>query len=90
MAAPRGHDRQSDADLHKRQLDARHGERPADRHHQNESARHEPECAAAQVRGEDAHGHHDEHVVEAADRVHEAVREAACVPDACVGEGRRH
>src|SRR3954469_910071 len=62
---------------------------PPTRPHQNEGARHEPERMAAQVLGEDAHGHHDEHMVEAADRMQESMREPVRVPDAPMGESRR-
>jgi hypothetical protein len=68
---------------------AGHPEQPADHHQRNKARRDGPEGAAAERHGEQADRHHGEHVVEAADRVDEAVRQPAGVAHACVrcGEG---
>ena len=57
-------------------VDAVDAEHEAHRHHAHKAQRHEPQRPAAEHEGEDADGHHGEDVVDAADRMHEAMDEA--------------
>ena len=75
------HDRQRDADLDVRHADACDAERAADRHDADEARRHQPERASAEQRRIEADRHHRQHVVEPADRMHEAVREAVGIAE---------
>ena len=59
------------------QREARHPERAADRHRADEGRGDQPERAAAEQRRIETDRHHGEHMVEPADRMDQAVREAA-------------
>ncbi len=68
-------------------LDLADAEQEADHHHADEAQRHEPQRPAAEDEGKDADRDHREDVVDAADRVHEAMQEAGGVAVAGMGEG---
>ncbi len=83
--------RQGDAGLDEGHADAGDAEGTTERHHADEGGGHQPQSAAAELEGEHADHHHRQHMVEAGDRVGEAVHEAGRVANASVGEGdRRH
>ena len=82
-------ERQRDAEFDEGQVDAADAEQEADRHHADEAQRHQPQRAAAEHEGEDADRDHGEDVVEAADRVHEAMQEARRCRHARYGRRRR-
>ena len=62
-------------------------EQEADGHHADKAERHQPQRLVTEDEGEDAHRHHCEDVVEAADRMHEAVEEAGGVAVPGMGKG---
>ena len=67
-------------------VNAGDAEEAAERHDADESERHEPQRAAAELIGENADHDHGELVVEAAERMHEAMHEPARGADASMGE----
>ena len=84
-------DRQGDADFDEGKINAVETKRTAGRHHGDEARRDKPQRATAEMSGEEADRHHGQHVIEASDRVHEAVYEPRGVANARVGVSRlRH
>ena len=78
-------DRQADAGFDEGHLDPRDAGRAADDHHREECAGNEPERATTPLHGEEADSNHDEHMIEAAERMQETMREAMRVADADMG-----
>ena len=77
--------RQRNAQLDEGDGDPAHAEQAAHRHHADEGGRQRPSCAAAELKGEDADHDHCEDVVEAADRMHEAVQQPGGVTQPGMG-----
>ena len=79
--------RRRDTEFNERHRDAGHSGRAARRHHQHEARGHEPECAAAELPGEEADRDHRQDMVEAAERMGKAMHEAVPVAVAGMREG---
>src|ERR1700729_4242686 len=65
-------------DLGKRKADAGGTDRPTERYHRHEGARHQIKCPAAELPGQHANDDHRKHMVQSGDRMQQAGPQAWC------------
>src|SRR5262249_2746526 len=79
--------RQRDAKFDKRHRNPGDAEKAAERHDAYKGKRHEPQCPSAEVIRENTDQDHSKLMIEAAQRMREAVQEPASVANSDMGEG---
>src|SRR5262245_57552833 len=85
---PQYNSRYANADFHERQFDTSHAGNASEGHDRNEGQRHEPRPPATQVSGEHTDRNHRQNMVDAAERMGEAVHETVSIANSGMGPRR--